>query len=69
MFAVSFIKQGVVVLSDAKGALIKLVTGEGNAACDVGAVSFLMGTPPVRLSKVCCLVHACVIMTAHACVS
>jgi hypothetical protein len=39
----SFVTTGTLVVTDANGVLIKLVTGEGTAASVVGEVSFLLG--------------------------
>jgi hypothetical protein len=38
-----FVTEGTLVITDANGVLIRLVTGEGTASSVVGEVSFLMG--------------------------
>lgn len=43
----SFATKGTLVVQDTKGTLIELISGEGTSACIVGAVSFLLGAPPV----------------------
>ena len=39
----SFAIKGTLVVSDNKGALIDLISGEGTSPCIVGSVSFLLG--------------------------
>lgn len=39
----SFAVRGVLVVTDAKGTLIELLSGEGTAPCVVGTVSFFLG--------------------------
>jgi hypothetical protein len=41
----SFVSKGSLRVTDERGTLIELITGEGTAPCAVGEVSFLMGIP------------------------
>lgn len=48
----SFVQQGALTVTDTKGTLIELITGEGTAPCVVGAASFLMGLHPLAVATV-----------------
>jgi hypothetical protein len=39
----SFAIKGTLVVTDAKGILVELISGEGTSPCIIGAVSFLLG--------------------------
>jgi hypothetical protein len=40
----SFVQEGALTVTDVRGTLIELITGEGTAPSIVGSASFLMGT-------------------------
>jgi hypothetical protein len=44
----SFVQEGALTVTDVRGTLIELISGEGTAACIVGSASFLMGPLPLH---------------------
>lgn len=66
----SFVSRGTVRVTDERGTLVELVTGEGTSPCVIGSVSFLMGVSSQTcpdLHMKCDAVHASLSIWLSSC--